>query len=211
MLQVPTCTKITEPVNNYQIINITHLLQGDCCCQNYGTKLALLFCDIKEIKTMLENLTDVMTDLQDKSDWKEIHDPELHNLEVESLQVVKATSKRPLQSKNSELPAAGPKNVAKQTLDNSLSKSVTSQSKEKQEECMSFSASFLIDIQRKSCSRNNFVTNLVCQVIPLEERRVSNVRGVLGKEQLNPDKMEQVRVATLQMYPCSTGENEDKC
>ena len=41
------------------------------------------------------------------------------------------------------------------------------------------------------------MTNLVR--IPLEERRVSNVCGVLGKKQLNPDKMEQVHVAPFQM------------
>ena len=52
---------------------------------------------------------------------------------------------------------------------------------------------------------------MVRELFPLEERKISNIRGVLGKKKLDPVKIECIRVATFQMYPCSTGENEDRC
>lgn len=66
-----------------------------------------------------------------------------------------------------------------------------------------------MDVKRQSCSRNNFATNMVRKLFPLEERRISNVKGVLGKKQLDPEILSQIREATFQMYPCDSGEKQD--
>ena len=42
----------------------------------------------------------------------------------------------------------------------------------------------------------------------LEERRVSNVKGKLGKQQLPPKRMEKVRKAVVEQYPVEGFENE---
>lgn len=69
-------------------------------------------------------------------------------------------------------------------------------------------APFLCEVKQESCSRSNFACNLVRKLFSTEERRKSNVRGKLGKQQLDPTKMRQVRQATFQMYPCESRENE---
>ena len=50
---------------------------------------------------------------------------------------------------------------------------------------------------------------MVRELFPVEERMKSNVNGVLGKEQLNPEKLTLVKEATFQMFPCDVGERED--
>ena len=52
---------------------------------------------------------------------------------------------------------------------------------------------------------------MVRKLIPLDERKVSNVKGVLGKKKLDPEKLYQIRNVTFQLYPCGSGENEDAC
>ena len=74
-----------------------------------------------------------------------------------------------------------------------------------------YSASFLLDVRRKSCSRSNFAVNMVRELFSLEERKTSNVRGVLGKRQLDPNRLEKIRIATFQNYPCNAGEKEECC
>ena len=69
-------------------------------------------------------------------------------------------------------------------------------------------SAFLCKVKRESCSRSNFAANLVRKLFSVEERRKSNVRGKLGKQQLDPNRMEQIRQATMEMYPCETRENE---
>ena len=69
-----------------------------------------------------------------------------------------------------------------------------------------FSASLLTAVRRQSCLRNNFAANLVRNVFSAAEMRVSNVRGVLGKQKLDPQKIEQIQEAVFQVYPCGTGE-----
>lgn len=44
---------------------------------------------------------------------------------------------------------------------------------------------------------------MVRELFPVEE---SNVKGVLGKEQLNPEKLTLVKEAMFQMYPSDVGE-----
>ena len=51
-----------------------------------------------------------------------------------------------------------------------------------------FTPSSLARIKRESCSRPNFATNLVRSVFMAEERKVSNVRGIQRKQQLDPTK-----------------------
>ena len=80
-----------------------------------------------------------------------------------------------------------------------------------QAETPPFSTPFLLEIKRQSSSRGKFATNMVRKVIPEEERKVSNVRGVLGKKQLNPVKLAQIKEATFQLYPCEYGESLDNC
>lgn len=67
---------------------------------------------------------------------------------------------------------------------------------------------FLSAVKTDSCSRSNFTSNLDHRLFSTEERRRSNVKGVLGKSKLNTEKMLQIREATFQMYPCDTMENE---
>ena len=47
-------------------------------------------------------------------------------------------------------------------------------------------------LSRASASRKNFVANLVRRVFTMEERASSNVKGVLGKQKLDPAKIAYV-------------------
>ena len=60
-----------------------------------------------------------------------------------------------------------------------------------------FSAAFLLEVKRQSVSRNKFATNMIRKLIPLDERKVSNVKGVLGKKKLDPEKLSQIRNVIL--------------
>lgn len=68
--------------------------------------------------------------------------------------------------------------------------------------------SLITAVKMQSCSRSNFAVNLVRRLFTTEERKNSNVRGVLGKKKLNPEMMLKVREATFQLFPCDTMENE---
>ena len=50
--------------------------------------------------------------------------------------------------------------------------------------------------------------NLVRRLFTTEERKISNVKGVMGKRKLDPDVMQQIKGATFQLFPCDTMENE---
>lgn len=65
------------------------------------------------------------------------------------------------------------------------------------------------EVRLQSCSRSNFCANMVRQLFMMEERMCSNVRGKLGKSQLDPARIAIVRQAALQMYPLGTGEREE--
>ena len=68
-----------------------------------------------------------------------------------------------------------------------------------------FTPASLAKIKRESCSQPNFATNLVRSAFSVDERKISNVRGI-GKKQLNPGIVERIKDATFQQYPLETGE-----
>ena len=47
--------------------------------------------------------------------------------------------------------------------------------------------------KNKSCSRRNFAARLVRELFTIEERKTCNVRGVLGKDQLDPSVVEYIK------------------
>ena len=67
---------------------------------------------------------------------------------------------------------------------------------------------FLYEVKSQSCSRSNFAANLVRKLFREDERRQSNVNGKLGKKKLDTKRMQQIRKAVFQMYPCESRENE---
>ena len=71
-----------------------------------------------------------------------------------------------------------------------------------------FSTTFLVDMKTQSSSRPNFAARLVRSLYSIDERKISNVRGVLGKKRLSPRRLGRIKNATFQMYPCVSGENE---
>lgn len=71
-----------------------------------------------------------------------------------------------------------------------------------------FSASFLMDLKSQSCSRANFASKLARTQFTEEERKNSNVKGVLGKKKLDQKKMIQIKEAVFQIYPCESGESQ---
>ena len=70
-------------------------------------------------------------------------------------------------------------------------------------------AGIVNEVRLLSCSRSNFCANMVRQLFTVEERMRSNVRGKLGKSQLDPARLAVIRQAALQMYPLGTGEREE--
>ena len=71
-----------------------------------------------------------------------------------------------------------------------------------------FSTTFLVDMKPQSSSRPNFAARLVRSLYTIEERKTSNVKGILGKNKLSPTRLGRIKNATMQMYPCISGENE---
>jgi len=69
-----------------------------------------------------------------------------------------------------------------------------------------FTPSFLASIRARSCSRQNFAVNLVRSLFTVNERKVSNVAGVLGKKKLDPKRIVRIKEATFQTYPLEAGE-----
>ena len=65
-------------------------------------------------------------------------------------------------------------------------------------------------IRANSCSRENFASKLVKELFTVEERSTSNVKGVLGKEKLDENKIKYIQKITFENYPCSSLEHQ-KC
>ena len=59
--------------------------------------------------------------------------------------------------------------------------------------------------KNKSCSRRNFAARLVCELFTIEERKTCNVRGVLGKDQLDPSVVEYIKMLAYRYYPLHKG------
>ena len=68
----------------------------------------------------------------------------------------------------------------------------------------------MVRLKMDSSSRKNFAANLVRQLFTEEERAASNVRGKGGKAQLNPAKIDVVRIKAIEMWPLESYENEKK-
>ena len=66
----------------------------------------------------------------------------------------------------------------------------------------------IMKIRYVSSSRRNFSANLNRKIFTVAERKVSNVNGVLGKSQLDPDKVAYIRKVTFRIYPLSSKEIE---
>ena len=64
-------------------------------------------------------------------------------------------------------------------------------------------------IKRISCSRKNFASRLVRELFDEPTRRKSNVKGKLGKLQLNPVLIDYVKSLTFQYYPLEQFEKEN--
>lgn len=65
----------------------------------------------------------------------------------------------------------------------------------------------LVKLRHASSSRRNFAANLMRKIFGKAEREVSNVRGKLGKSQLDPDKIDYIKTATFRMYPLDSKES----
>ena len=64
-------------------------------------------------------------------------------------------------------------------------------------------------IKRISCSCKNFASRLVSELFDEPTRRKSNVKGKLGKLQLNPVLINYVKSLTFQYYPFEQFEKEN--
>ena len=55
-------------------------------------------------------------------------------------------------------------------------------------------------LKRGAASVNNFAARLVERMVPDSVRKISNVRGVKGKNPIDSNVIEQVRAATIELY-----------
>ena len=66
----------------------------------------------------------------------------------------------------------------------------------------------LFHVKNKSCSRKNFTANLAKHLFTEETMKNSNVKGVLGKTQLDPFKLGFVKANAFNFYPLVESETE---
>ena len=71
-----------------------------------------------------------------------------------------------------------------------------------------FTFAFLMDVKSQSCSRANLASKLVKHLFTKEERKNSNVKGVVGKSQLDPKRLIKIKESVFQIWPCETGETQ---
>ena len=65
----------------------------------------------------------------------------------------------------------------------------------------------LVKLRHASASRRNFSANVMRKVFSKAEREVSNIRGKLGKSQLDPEKVEYIKTVTFRMFPLDSKES----
>ena len=65
----------------------------------------------------------------------------------------------------------------------------------------------LVKLRHASSSRRNFAANVMRKIFGKAEREVSNVRGKLGKSQLDPAKIDYIQTVTFRMYPLDSTES----
>ena len=68
----------------------------------------------------------------------------------------------------------------------------------------------IIPIFYKSCSRRNFAARLVKRLILEKIRRISNLSGTKGKQQLDPSIIRYTKATTFEHWPLKHTENMDK-
>ena len=66
----------------------------------------------------------------------------------------------------------------------------------------------LSHIRANSCSRENFSAKLVKELFTVEERATSNVKGIMGKNKLDEQKIAYVQAVTFENYPCPSSEQK---
>ena len=66
----------------------------------------------------------------------------------------------------------------------------------------------IMNIRYVSSSRRNFSANLNHKLFTMDERKMSNVNGVLGKSKLDPVRVQYIRKVTFQIYPVTSKESE---
>ena len=62
----------------------------------------------------------------------------------------------------------------------------------------------------QSASRRNFAKNIAVLAFTKQERMTSNVKGVLGKKALSPNRIERIKQIVFNHFPLETGEKYEK-
>ena len=65
----------------------------------------------------------------------------------------------------------------------------------------------LVKLRHTSSSRRNFAANIMRLMFTKPEREVSNVRGKLGKSQLDPERIDYIKMVTFRMFPLDSKES----
>ena len=68
----------------------------------------------------------------------------------------------------------------------------------------------LISVRIASSSRRNFTKNVAVLAFTEDERMSSNVKGVLGKKQLSPNRIQKIRQTVFNYYPLEGFEDHEK-
>ena len=192
---VSTCLCQTLLHNFTYAFLVLFFLQPPCCCKE---KLDRLADDVKGIKTTLSELKELMQQIVGRQPTPKSRSGNLPWYLESAYSPPKPvySPPKPASSPPNSTPVLYPKKPVEKPW--YCSPAVPSPQ---------FSAGFLVDLKSQSCSRANFSAKLVRKLFSEEERRTSNVKGVLGKRKLNPAKLQQVKEAAMQMYPCESGEN----
>ena len=69
----------------------------------------------------------------------------------------------------------------------------------------------LLTLRSNSCSRENFTANLNKELFSIEERILSNVKGVMGKKKLDVRKVSYIQQQTFKFFPLTAAENKQRC
>ena len=66
------------------------------------------------------------------------------------------------------------------------------------------------EMKTEACSRRNFASKLAKHAFTEEERRKCNCRGKRGKDRLDPNRLNIIKVLTYHYYPLKQGCDEDE-
>ena len=68
----------------------------------------------------------------------------------------------------------------------------------------------LVSVRIQSSSKRSFAKNVAVLAFTRQERMTSNVKGVLGKKQLSPNRIEKIKQVVFNHFPLETGETYEK-